>query len=124
MSHILVIDDAPHIRTVITEFLLLEGHTVDSAENGKEGLKLFGRNHYDLVITDVFMPEKDGLEVLTTLIQKNPSVRVIVMSGGAAGLDPQLLLKTAKDWGAGRILPKPLDFRELQSAVKEMLAGE
>ena len=56
MSHILVIDDAPHIRDVVTEFLILEGHTVDTADNGKKGLKLFELNHYDLVITDVVMP--------------------------------------------------------------------
>ena len=123
MSHILVIDDAPHIRTVITEYLILEGHTVDSAENGKEGLKLIGLNHYDLVITDVVMPEKDGFEVLTALKQKGSTVRRIVMTGGAARLDPQLLLETAKAMGADRVLPKPLDFRKLQIAVREVLEG-
>ena len=123
MSHILVIDDAPHIRTVITEYLLLEGHTVDSAENGKEGLKLIDLNHYDLVITDVVMPEKDGFEVLTALKRKGSTVRIIVMTGGAARLDPQLLLETAKAMGADRVLPKPLDFWKLQIAVKEVLGG-
>ena len=123
MSHILVIDDAPHIRTVITEFLLLEGHTVDSAENGKEGLKLIDLNHYDLVITDVVMPEKDGFEVLTALKRKGSTVRIIVISGGAARLDPQLLLETAKLMGANRVLPKPLDFWKLQVAVREVMGG-
>ena len=121
MSHILVIDDAPHIRTVLTEYLLLEGHTVDSAGNGNEGLRLFGLNHYDLVITDVVMPEKDGLEVLTALKQKVSAVRIIVMSGGAARLDPQLLLTTAQAMGADRVIPKPIDFWKLQIAVKEVL---
>ena len=123
MSHILVIDDAPHIRTVITEYLLLEGHTVDSAENGKEGLKLIDLNHYDLVITDVVMPEKDGFEVLTALKRKGSTVRIIVISGGAARLDPQLLLETAKAMGANRVLTKPLDFWKLQIAVREVLGG-
>ena len=123
MSHILVIDDAPHIRTVITEYLLLEGHTVDSAENGKEGLKLIDLNHYDLVITDVVMPEKDGFEVLTALKRKGSTVRIIVISGGAARLDPQLLLETAKLMGANRVLPKPLDFWKLQVAVREVMGG-
>ncbi len=123
MSHILVIDDAPHIRTVLTEHLKLEGHTVDTAENGKEGLKLFGLNHYDLVITDVVMPEKDGLEVLAALKPHASEVGIIVMSGGAAKLDPQLLLKAAKAMGADRVLPKPLDFWKLQIAVKDVLAG-
>ena len=123
MAHILVIDDAPHIRTVITEYLLLEGHTVDSAENGNEGLKMFGLNHYDLVITDIVMPEKDGLEVLTALKQKGSTVKTIAMSGGAARLDPQLLLETAKAMGANRVLTKPLDFWKLQIAVREVLGG-
>ena len=124
MSHILVIDDAPHIRTVMTEYLLLEGHTVDTAENGIDGLRLFGLNHYDLVITDVVMPEKDGLEVLTALKQRGSTVRIIVMSGGAARLDPHTLLKSAQAMGADRVLPKPLDFWKLQIAVREVLGGE
>ena len=123
MAHILVIDDAPHICTVLTKFLLLEGHSVDAAENGAAGLKLFDLNHYDLVITDVVMPKIDGLEVLTALKQKASTVRIIVMSGGAARLDTQLLLRTAQAMGADRVLPKPLDFLKLQIAVKEVLAG-
>ena len=124
MSHILLIDDASHIRTVMTEYLLLEGHTVDTAANGREGIRLFGLNHYDLVITDVVMPEMDGLELLAALKQKDSTVRIIVMSGGAARLDPQLLLTTAQAMGADRVLPKPLDFWKLQIAVKEVLGGE
>ena len=123
MSHILVIDDAPHIRDVVTEFLILEGHTVDTADNGKKGLKLFELNHYDLVITDVVMPEKDGFEVFAALKKKASTVKTIVMSGGAARLDTQLLLETAQIMGADRVLPKPLDFFKLQIAVREVLAG-
>ena len=123
MARILVIDDAEHIRIVLSKHLLRAGHTVDTAENGDEGLKLFGLNHYDLVITDVVMPEKDGFEVIMALKQMLSSVRIIVMSGGAARLDTQYLLKTAKTMGADRILPKPLNFLKLQIVVKEVLEG-
>ena len=123
MSHILVIDDAPHIQIVVSEHLHLEGHTVDTAINGKEGLKLFELNHYDLVITDVVMPEKDGFEVFAALKKKASIVKIIYLSCGAARLDTQLLLKTAQAMGADRVLPKPLDFFNLQIAVREVLAG-
>jgi DNA-binding response OmpR family regulator len=123
MARILVIDDAEHIRIVLSEHLKLEGHTVDTAENGDEGLRLFDLNHYDLLITDVVMPEKDGFEVLMALKKNASSVRIIAMSGGAAMLDRQHLLKTAKILGADRILPKPLDFLKLQMVVKEVLEG-
>jgi len=124
MARILVIDDQQHIRIIIKEFLSIDRHTVDLAENGKVGLKLAGMNLYDLVITDVVMPEKDGLEVVMSLKRLFPRIRIIVMSGGAARLDIESLLKTAKALGADRMLPKPLDFTRLQGEVNELLAME
>ncbi len=61
MARILVIDDYVEICTLAKKFLILDGHEVDTAENGAVGLKLAGRNKYDLVITDVVMPEQDGI---------------------------------------------------------------
>jgi len=124
MARILVIDDQLHIRNIIKEFLSIDKHTVDLAENGKVGLKLAGENVYDLVITDVVMPERDGLEVIISLKQLFPHVRIIVMSGGAARFDIEFLLKTAKALGADRMLPKPLDFTKLQGVVNGLLAVE
>ena len=82
MARILVIDDELHIRTLVKAFLIQDGHEVDLAENGKEGLKLIGLNRYDLLITDIVMPEQDGLGVLMELKGQEPRIRVIVMSGG------------------------------------------
>ncbi len=64
MARILVIDDDVHIRSLIETHLQFDGYDVDTAENGKVGLKLVGLHQYDLVITDVVMPEQDGLEVV------------------------------------------------------------
>jgi DNA-binding NtrC family response regulator len=122
MARILVIDDELHIRTIIEKILTIDNHEVDLAENGKAGLKLASLNDYDLVITDVVMPEQDGLEVITGIKRLFPHIRIIVMTGGAIGLDIAYLLKTAKLMGADRMLPKPLDFEKLQDTVKEMLA--
>lgn len=124
MARILVIDDQQHILNIIKEFLLISKHTVDLAEDGKIGLKLARENVYDLVITDVVMPERDGLEVIMGLKQLSPHVRIIVMSGGAARLDIHSLLKTARALGADRVLEKPLDFAKLQAVVNELLALE
>ncbi len=122
MARILVIDDEPHLRTIIEEFLVRDGHEVDQAKDGKEGLIQAGLKVYDLVMSDIIMPEMDGLEVVTGLKQISPHVRIIVMSGGAAGLEIPYLLKMARLMGADRVLAKPLDFKKLQNTVKEVLA--
>ncbi len=122
MSRILVIDDEPHLRTLIEKFLLLDDHEVDLAEDGNKGLKLIEGNSYDLVITDIVMPEKDGLEVIMELKRLFPNIRIIVISGGGERLNIQDLLKMARLMGADRVMSKPLDFIKLQSAVREVLA--
>ncbi|MEI6214285.1 MAG: response regulator [Desulfuromonadales bacterium] len=121
MSRILVIDDQPHIRKIISELLVTDNHQVDQAEDGKVGLKLFNMTPYDLVITDVVMPERDGLEVLMSIRNRNLRTRIIVMSGGAAHLDVDNLLNTAKILGADRVIAKPIDFIQLQKTVKDVL---
>ena len=80
MARILVIDDDVEICTLTKRFLLLDGHEVDTAEDGAVGLKLAGRNQYDLVITDVIMPEQDGIEVVVELKKLYPHIRIIVMT--------------------------------------------
>ena len=92
------------------------------AEDGNKGLKLIEGNSYDLVITDIVMPEKDGLEVVMELKQLFPNIRIIVISGGGERLNIQDLLKMARLMGADRVMSKPLDFIKLQSAVREVLA--
>lgn len=124
MARILVIDDQEQIRTVIQQILVLDGHDVDMAENGKVGLKLAGLNRYDLVITDVVMPEQDGFGVIMGLKKESPHVRIIVMSGGGARLDIDFVLKTANSFKVDGVFSKPLDFIKLQIAVREVLALE
>ena len=122
MARILVIDDDPNIRLLVGKFLTMDGHEVDLAENGVVGLKLAGLNQYDLVITDVIMPDKDGLEVVMELKQLCPLVRIIVMTGGGAKFSIQELLNMTKMMKADRGLSKPLDFEMLPLVVREVLA--
>ena len=121
MAHILVIDDDKSILSVIVELLTLSGHRVDVAENGKIGLKLAGLNRYDLIITDVVMPELDGFDVLMALKESATDVGIIVMSGGSAKLNADHLLRIAGHMGAVRVLRKPLDFTKLLNTVTEIL---
>jgi len=121
MSRILVIDDDAHIRALVQKFLVIDGHEVDTAENGVVGLQLAGLHQYDLVITDVIMPEQDGLGVVMELKQLFPHVKIIVMTGGGAKFNIDDLLHMTNCMKADRGLSKPLDFEKLRVAVKEVL---
>lgn len=123
MAHLLVIDDEADIRFILTDFLEHDGHTVDTAENGKVGVLLAEQNHYDLVITDMLMPVMDGIEVLTAIKTKSPATRIIVLTGGSARIDKFNLLNIANAMRANKVVAKPLDFGVLKAAVNEVLAG-
>ena len=121
MANILVIDDDKSILSIIVELLTLSGHRVDVAENGKIGLNLASLNRYELIITDIVMPELDGFDVLMALKESATDVSIIVMSGGATKLDADQLLRIAGHMGAVRVLHKPLDFTKLLNTVTEVL---
>jgi DNA-binding response OmpR family regulator len=123
MAHILIIDDEEDIHFVLKTFFTHEGHQVDTAGNGKTGLRMVELNRYDLVITDVIMPEMDGLEVITAIKRKYPDTRIIAMTGGTANIDRELLLSTANLMRADKVVAKPLDLIALKAAVNEVLAG-
>jgi CheY-like chemotaxis protein len=102
MARILLIDDDDSFRTPLRLMLTHSGHFVIEARNGKEGLAMFTHADADLVITDIVMPEKEGLEVLMGLRKKEPPVKIIAISGGGArersGLSPN---RTADGRGEG-----------------------
>jgi DNA-binding response OmpR family regulator len=121
MAKILLIDDDEQILKLVTSFLVKEHHEISTAVNGKKGIKLIENQHFDLIITDVIMPEQDGLEVLMFLLNRTNRPKIIAMSGGSASLDQNYLLKTCKKLHADKILPKPVDFETLRSVVREVL---
>ena len=116
MALILVIDNDASVRTALCALLLREGHEVLEAVNGVEGENLCAQNHPDLVITDIFMPEKDGVETLLELRHDFPDIKVIVISGNA-----QEFLPITKDLGAHQTLTKPFKAVEVLKAVQELL---
>jgi CheY-like chemotaxis protein len=120
MASILLIDDDDMFRDVLASALGASGHTVRQAANGAEGLRLFKQSPADLVVTDIVMPEKEGLGTIIELRQMYPNARVIAMSGGLAH-DPKLYLHMAEKFGASAVLAKPFHLSDLMKAVDEAL---
>lgn len=123
MAQILLIDDDEAVRDMLRETLLHFGHSVIEARNGDEGLKLFSAAKPDLLITDIVMPEKEGLGLLLELRKQSPPVKVIAISGGgrAPGMD---YLRIAQLLGAAKVLAKPFSNGALIAAVNELLGGD
>ena len=120
MARVLVIDDDEEHRTLIKAMLVGVGHRVEEASSGAEGLKLFGKEAPDLVLTDINMPGLDGHEVISALRVVNPKVPVIAISGGSAVAKDELLLKAAQ-LGAAEVIMKPFAFEQLVGAVNRAL---
>ncbi len=121
MALILIIDDDDIIRRMLRLMLTKAGYDVLDAADGKEGIELFRENNVDLVITDLIMPEKEGLEMIMELKTDFPDVKIIAMSGGAQ-MGPEGYLQLADALGAQQTLKKPIARQELLGAIAEILA--
>lgn len=122
MARILVIDDEDGVRAIVREMLERAGYEVLDAPEGGKGLELLRERPVDLVITDLFMPEKEGIATIRELRRNFPNVKIIAMSGGGRtrNLD---ILSDAKRLGAARTLTKPFDPQEMLVTVEEVLAS-
>ena len=120
MARVLVIDDDEETRTLVKRMLAGEGHQVEEALDGAEGLRLFGKSPPDLVLTDINMPGLDGHDVIAAIRVLHADVPIIAISGGGATPKDELLLK-ASDLGAVEIIMKPFEFRQLVGAVERAL---
>jgi CheY-like chemotaxis protein len=120
MAKILVIDDEPSILLMIKKMLEKAGHVVDMALNGNEGLQLFEKNKPDLLITDIIMPEKEGLETIVELRKKYPDLKIIAISGGGR-ISADGYLPGAKLLGANMVFQKPLIQKEFIEAVDSLV---
>lgn len=122
MARILVIEDEEPLRKVVRLILELAGHTVLEAPNGRQGMARWRDTLPELVLTDIFMPDKNGIEVLLEMKNATVQSKIIVMSGGGPhgrfDLNP-----AAQLLGAERVLVKPFDQQTLLSSVQEVLNG-
>ncbi len=120
MKLILVIDDDSQIRTMLKAMLEREDFSVIVASDGKEGMELFAQKPVDLIITDLIMPEKEGIEVIQELKKSNSKIPIIAISGGGKN-SPDIYLNIAKLLGADAIFEKPFEKDKLINAVKKSL---
>ncbi|MBK8128254.1 MAG: response regulator [bacterium] len=122
MIRILVIDDDPNVRQMLCSMLEREGFETETAVNGHQGMAQFRANPAQLVITDIIMPEQEGIETIRQLKTEFPDVPVIAMSGGGR-IGPSDYLSMAKLLGAAYTLSKPFDRTQLLIAVRDVLGA-
>jgi CheY-like chemotaxis protein len=120
MTDILVIDDDEQVRRVIVRILAAAGHVVREAADGRAGLRLFRAMRPRLVITDLVMPEQEGIETIRTMSREAPEIPILAISGAAG----PLYLPMATSLGATATLAKPFGADELLAIVAGLLSGE
>jgi len=121
MAEILLIDDDDMVRGTTRAMLEIGGHSVTEAENGSEGISQYRDSVPDIVITDIVMPDMDGLETIQALFGINPEVKILAISGGGRMLDGATYLSIASRFGAQTILNKPFLGKELLETVDNIL---
>lgn len=120
MAKILVIDDEKQICELLQKVLVHEGHEVLIAMDGEEGLPLFYVHHPNVVITDIVMPKKNGLEVISELLHGRENTAVIAMTDGRRDAATELSLKSGELAGIKGFLLKPFNFTQLLRIVHEI----
>ena len=121
MANILVVDDEEPIRALVGKILLKDGHQVMEAENGQHACDTYEDADIDLIVTDLVMPEKNGIEMMIQLKKSHPSVKLIAISGGS-GFSGQIdLLSVAKLLGAKHVIKKPFSVDQIRDAVNDTL---
>jgi two-component system chemotaxis response regulator CheY len=121
MATILIMDDDPQVCDLLKQVLEEEGYAVTTAENGQEGIKLYRAHPADLIILDILMPEKEGLETILELRREFPQIKIIAMSGGSERAKLNLL-DLAKRLGAQYTVRKPFQLENFMSIVRQALA--
>jgi DNA-binding response OmpR family regulator len=117
MTNILVIDDDPHIIAMLEAILSSESCCVQTAPNGRTGLNMLRERSFDVVITDIVMPESDGFEVIMEINRMKPHPLVIAMTGGSVNLSQEYLSDVARSLKVHRVLYKPFTMGELLECV-------
>ncbi|MBM4131886.1 response regulator [bacterium] len=119
MPRILVVDDEEQIRRILRMTLERAGHEVDTAADGNAAVATYDPARHDLVITDIVMPEKEGIETIQELHQVNADVKIIAISGGGR-ISPEEYLDWARRFGVHRTFTKPIDRDELLATIAEL----
>ncbi len=116
---ILVVEDDPFLRQLITDQLCEAGYTILTAEDGAHALRVLDKQTADVVISDIFMPNMEGIEMIRTLREKIPGLPIFATSGGTHLMDKDVILSVARRFGANESFTKPLDMPSILSKLKE-----
>lgn len=120
MSLILLVDDDPQMLRLLSDVIELDGHEALMAEDGEVAMGYFEHQAPDLVITDILMPNKEGLEFIAEVRELHPQVKIIAYSGGGSS-DPESYLEFASGMGADRVFSKPMPLANLRQEIKQLL---
>ena len=123
MKKILVIDDDETVNDMIVQLLSEAGYEAESAYDGRRGLELLEAKPFDLIVTDIVMPEKEGLETIIAIRRISRTLPIIAISGGGR-IDPEQYLNMAQQFGADYTFQKPFDNNAFLGAVRECLSGD
>ena len=118
MASILLIDNDAAVREVLRIALMTAGYSISEAANGRQGINSFRKAPTDIVITDIYMPDRDGLEVIEALRRTRPTVKILAISGASGNMN---YLHRAEVLGADRVLAKPLSMPIVLRVVSELL---
>lgn len=124
MPSVLIVDDDDQIRRLLRSTLEQAGYQVSEGRSGREGLLRYRSAPADVVVMDILMPDKDGLEAIIELRRESPDAKVIAITGGSTKMNVPDFLDVAKVLGASRTLHKPFPMAEFLAAVEAELKGE
>lgn len=120
MANVVLVEDVVALQQNLTILLTRNGHVVRAAANGHEALRLVAEQTPDLLVTDLFMPEKDGIETIREIRRLHPQLRMIAMSGGIRG-DQDVFLQMAQRLGVNATISKPFSIQDFQATVEKVL---
>ncbi|MGD9713833.1 MAG: response regulator [Thermomicrobiales bacterium] len=123
MARVLLVEDNPLLQSLLSQLLTRLGHEVVAVRDGREALAQMRQHLIDVILTDLLMPEVDGLEVILAVRRDYPGVAVIAMSGGSARFPSADALHTARTLGAHAILPKPFNATHLREVIADVLVN-
>ena len=123
MSRLLLIEDDVSLRRMLAQILTRNGYTVSEARNGRVALQVLAETPIDIVVTDMIMPEMEGVETIRYLRREYPAIKIVAISGGGIS-SADSYLEIAKKMGVHRTLAKPFTPEELMTAIQEAAAHQ
>jgi CheY-like chemotaxis protein len=121
MAHILLVEDSPEVSMSVREIMVASGHAVDEAASGKQALDKLKSGKFDAIVSDIWMPEMDGIAFLKEVRGSGNKIPVVVISGGAPNAPLTYTAPLASTFGANVVLYKPFEKDELLAALKSVL---